>query len=137
MIWTQILQVLNPFGIVEGILENRKHKREVKAAISEKRLENVRQGNIAEAEWNMQGARNAATSWKDEWLTIMFSIPLIGSFIPGMVPYIQNGFTVLESMPMWYQGAVAVMVAASFGYQKYAKTRFNNAYTLPSDKNEE
>ena len=133
--WLQILKLLNPLGIIEGVLEDRKNKREVKSAIKQKQLENIKAGRIAEAEWNLQGAKNAAGSWKDEWLLVLFSIPLIGSFLPPMVPHITKGFEVLATMPAWYQGAFAVAVAASYGYQKYAKTQFNRAYTLPSEKN--
>ena len=129
--WAQLLQVINPFGIVQGILDNRKNKREVKAAIQEKRLENIREGRIAEAQWNLKAIENAG--WKDEWLTLVLSVPFVGAFIPGMVPHLRAGFQVLETMPVWYQGAVAVMIAASFGYQKYAKTKFNKAYTLPKE----
>jgi hypothetical protein len=40
---------------------------------------------------------------------------VIGCFIPSAVPYIKEGFAVLETMPQWYQITVSVIVAASFG----------------------
>ena len=70
----QLLQVLNPLGIVENVLENRKHKRETKAAIQKQRLANIEAGRVAEAQWNIKAIENAG--WKDEWLTIILSIPL-------------------------------------------------------------
>jgi len=59
--------------------------------------------------------KNSATSWKDEYLTIIFTIPLIACFIPFLVPYVKEGFVVLETMPQWYQITLSVIVAASFG----------------------
>jgi len=31
------------------------------------------------------------------------------------VPYVKEGFVVLETMPQWYQITLSVIVAASFG----------------------
>jgi len=52
---------------------------------------------------------------KDEWLTIVFSIPLILVFIPSMVAHIQAGFTALATLPTWYHEILMVIVLASFG----------------------
>jgi len=68
--------------------------------------------------WDEIHARNSGESWKDEWFTLLFSIPLVLAFIPPMVPYVERGFIVLDTMPEWYKQALAVLVAASVGYQK-------------------
>ena len=60
-------------------------------------------------------------SWKDEWLTILFSIPLILAFIPGMEEVVANGFAQLQAMPEWYQYSLGVIVAASFGVRSATK----------------
>jgi len=65
--------------------------------------------------WDAVAQQNAGTSWKDEWLTILFSIPLILCFIPYFVPYVKEGFAVLDEMPSWYRYLLSVIVAASFG----------------------
>jgi hypothetical protein len=67
------------------------------------------------ATWEEQAMKNSSTSWKDEYLTIIFTIPLICCFIPFLVPYVKEGFAVLETMPGWYQITLSVIVAASFG----------------------
>ncbi len=67
------------------------------------------------ASWEQQAIKNSATSWKDEYLTIIFTLPLIGCFFPAVVPYIREGFAALETMPSWYQITLSVIVAASFG----------------------
>jgi hypothetical protein len=68
-----------------------------------------------EGNWEQIMARGSATSWKDEWFTIILSIPLIGAFIPEAVPYIMSGFDALERTPEWYQWAVLAAISASFG----------------------
>ena len=52
------------------------------------------------AEWERIMAEASKNSWKDEWLTIVFSIPLILVFIPSMVEHIQAGFTALATLQL-------------------------------------
>jgi len=81
------------------------------------------QGRIAKSEakakaakdWETVAQQNAGNSWKDEWLTVLFSMPLVMCFIPSAVPYVKDGFAVLQEMPTWYQYMLSVIVAASFG----------------------
>ena len=67
------------------------------------------------ADWEKIQAQNAGNSWKDEWLTILFSIPLIMAFVPGGIDYVNQGFQALETMPTWYQYTLSIIVGASFG----------------------
>jgi len=55
------------------------------------------------ASWDEIAQTNSSTSWKDEYLTLLISIPLIMCFIPSLVPYVREGFAVLDTMPKWYQ----------------------------------
>ena len=77
----------------------------------------------SEAEWDRIMANASANSWKDEWLTILFSIPLIlafcGDWGRGIVA---DGFTASENMPSYYQYTLGVIVSASFGVR--AATKF-------------
>jgi hypothetical protein len=67
------------------------------------------------ADWERIMAEASKNSWKDEWLTIVFSIPLILVFIPSMVTHIQQGFDALATLPTWYHEILMVIVLASFG----------------------
>jgi hypothetical protein len=69
-----------------------------------------------ELEWNQAMAEASSTSWKDEWLTILVSIPLVLAFT-GHEDIVMKGFTALEAMPDFYKTAVGVVFAASFGIQ--------------------
>ncbi|MBW2599922.1 MAG: hypothetical protein JRC60_07600 [Deltaproteobacteria bacterium] len=57
---------------------------------------------------------------KDEWFTIILSIPAIMCFIPGLATYVERGFEALSGCPDWYKWAFMVAVASSFGYRKIA-----------------
>jgi len=67
------------------------------------------------ADWEAIMARNSGTSWKDEWLTLLFSVPMILCFFPSTVNYVSAGFEALSTMPTWYQYTLSVIVGASFG----------------------
>jgi len=70
------------------------------------------------SDWEAIQAQNSSTSWKDEWLTLLFSVPLVMCFIPPLVPYVKAGFLVLHGMPEWYRYYLGVIVAASFGVRQ-------------------
>tara|TARA_R110000796_G_scaffold69521_3_gene158483 strand:- start:98 stop:466 length:369 start_codon:yes stop_codon:yes gene_type:complete len=73
-----------------------------------------------ELDWNQTMAEASASSWKDEWLTILVSIPLILAFT-GNEDVVMRGFAALETMPDFYKTAVGVVFAASFGVQQLTK----------------
>jgi len=76
--------------------------------------------------WDNKMAAGSMTSWKDEWFTIILSIPLIGAFIPGADTYILEGFAVLAQCPDWYKGALGVAIGAAFGMRQYANWTMSN-----------
>lgn len=86
-------------------------RQKVQEARDERAAELVRQ----QGSWEEIMAQGSVTSWKDEWLTILFSIPLILAFFPKAVPHVHAGFTALNTMPEWYVYTLSVIVAASFG----------------------
>ena len=74
-----------------------------------------------ELDWDLEMAKGSQSSWKDEWLTILFSIPLILAFVPGMEEIVANGFRQLQEMPEWYQYTLGVIVASSFAVRSATK----------------
>lgn len=94
-----------------------KRKAEEKQAQHERKLEVIKH----EADWDNIQASNAGTSWKDEFFTLLFSVPLVMAFIPEAVPIVSDGFKVLEGMPDWYKAFLGAAVAASFGIRTLTK----------------
>lgn len=74
------------------------------------------------ADWERIMAQGSQNSWKDEWLTILFSIPLVLVFLGDTGrQVVADGFAALETMPEWYQYTLGVIVAASFGVRSATK----------------
>ena len=105
--------------VVDKTIGAVQHNLEKKKIIRAAEIEAAKTIDVAkiQADMTVKTAQvNASTSsWKDEWLTILFSIPMIMAFIPGGIEVVERGFAALETMPEWYQYTVSVIVAASFG----------------------
>jgi|TARA_R110000796_G_scaffold151753_1_gene268267 hypothetical protein len=101
-------------GLVKTWLSNKAEKQQAKHTQS---LESIKQTT----NWETTQAEASQSSWKDEWFTIILSVPLIMCFIPSLVPYVKEGFTVLESMPDFYKTFLGAAIAASFGIKSLAK----------------
>jgi len=106
---------------VEGAVSEKKAKTEAKVAMAKAEATVMEKKATGEIDWDLKMADATATSWKDEWLTILFSIPLILAFIPGAEHIVENGFQQLEQMPQWYQYSLGVIVSASFATRSALK----------------
>ena len=74
------------------------------------------------ADWERIMAQGTQTSWKDEYLVLLFSVPLILCFTGewGRTA-VAEGFAALEVMPEWYQYTLGVIVASSFAVRSATK----------------
>tara|TARA_S200002703_G_scaffold157453_1_gene165316 strand:+ start:965 stop:1348 length:384 start_codon:yes stop_codon:yes gene_type:complete len=106
---------------LKGSVEKSKAKTEARVAQAKAEAVIMEKKATGEIDWDLEMAKGSQTSWKDEWLTILFSIPLILAFIPGMEEVVANGFAQLQAMPEWYQYSLGVIVAASFGVRSASK----------------
>jgi hypothetical protein len=88
-------------------------KAEAEAAILEKKA-------TGEIDWDLAQAEASEGSWKDEWLTVVFTLPLI-LLLFGQEERVNNFFIALSNCPEWYQYMLGTIVAASFGFRGAAK----------------
>ena len=123
-----MIQFLGPIANLagtwlEGKVETKKAETGAKVAKAQAEAVIMQKKATGEIDWDLKMADASAHSWKDEWLTILFSIPLILSFCGDWGrEIVTNGFAALESMPDYYQYTLGTIVAASFGTR--AATKF-------------
>ncbi len=116
--------ILSPItSMLDGWQERKgaklKHELAVAEASTAAKIKHLETSLEADIAWENTSIRNAG--WKDEWFTILLSIPMILVFVPGMAPFVKEGFDALQaSTPEWYQWAFLVAVSSSFGYKKLA-----------------
>ena len=121
--WTALISPIASLAgtWLEGKVETKKAETASKVAKAKAEAVIMEKKATGEIDWDLEMARESQSSWKDEWLVILFSIPLILAFIPGMEEVVANGFSQLEAMPQWYQYSIGVIVAASFGVRSATK----------------
>ena len=76
-------------------------------------MEMVQRGQEIDNSWELEQIKNSG--WKDEFVLLLLSIPLVMSFIPQMQPYVVDGFAALSTTPDWYQWLILSVFAAIYG----------------------
>jgi hypothetical protein len=82
--------------------------------------------------WELRQIQNSG--WKDEWVLILLSIPLVLVFFPVTAAYVLQGFEILEQTPEWYRYLIIMIFAAIYGIRVWR--RGDKAKLLKSKKEE-
>ena len=123
-----IQALLGPLGSLastwlEGKVETKKAEAGAKVAKAKAEAVIMQKKATGEIDWDLKMADASANSWKDEWLTILFSVPLILAFCGDWGRQIvEDGFVALQAMPEYYRYTLGIIVSASFGTR--AATKF-------------
>ena len=117
--------ILGPVGSIastwlEGRNEKIKANTKVKVARAEAEASVMKKKATGEIDWDITQAKASEGSWKDEWLTVVFTLPLI-LLLFGQEERVNNFFIALSNCPEWYQYMLGTIVAASFGFRGAAK----------------
>lgn len=122
--------VAGVFGVIAKPVEEWQKRKTLEVAQKDKELERqyelnikkidvatelAKQGMQIEANWDTNAQQDMKTSWKDEYLTILFSVPLILAFFPQTQDAVLKGFETLNKTPDWYMMLVSGIVAGVFG----------------------
>ena len=102
-------------NIASTWLEGKQKKAEAKAKLEVAKVEATVKKVEQDGDWEAQAMSASDNSWKDEAWTILFIVIIAMCFIPPLQPYVERGFTALESTPQWFQWAMYASIAASFG----------------------
>jgi len=127
--WAKIIATLTG-QTVEAVLEYKNTKRKLQAEIELEKLRGKAEWERAksqrasesegrDAEWEKLSIENSG--WKDEWVLILLSIPLVMVFIPYTQSTIMDGFAVLETTPDWYRWLVLLIFTAIYGIRVWRR----------------
>jgi|TARA_R110002153_G_scaffold79825_1_gene203445 cytosine/uracil/thiamine/allantoin permease len=103
-------------GLATSVIDGKTQIKLTEAEIKKKQL-------TGEIDWDIAAIQATQNSWKDEWITLLFSIPLILAFLPfdWADEVVSKGFAALEAMPTWYQYSLGGIVSASIGLRSVSK----------------
>lgn len=95
---------------------------QARAAEAQAKLEMAKQGQKIDFELDKESVRQMQNSWKDEFLLLLFSLPVILTFIPSMQPYVKQGWEMLSQAPEWFLWLYAAMIISVWGLRGIART---------------
>jgi len=107
--------------IIKGVVDVVKTKTETKKLMAQAEQTHVRKMAEGEIDYAIATQKNMQSSWRDEWFTIILSIPLIIVFAaiflnkPEWITKLKEGFITLDELPDWYIWALLAAIASSFG----------------------
>ena len=92
----------------EKVIGHFEHKAEV--------LNNERMAEIeASKSVQVQQVKSAEKSWKDEYLTIVFTAVLVAHFIQPAMQFMAQGWQLLKTAPSEFWWVILTIVSGSFG----------------------
>jgi len=114
--------ILNLLGVVaKGAADVIKTKTETKKLIAVAEQEHIKRMAEGKIAYELAAQKQMDNSWRDEWFTILLSIPLIIVFLsvflnkPEWITKLKDGFATLNSLPEWYIWGLLAAIASSFG----------------------
>lgn len=100
-----------------------KGKADEKKALQQRKITAIQN----DADWESKMADASANSWKDEYLTVILTLPIIAvaySIVTGdesVIDRLNQGFAALEKTPEWYQYLLFLACSAAFGLKSADK----------------
>ena len=109
-------------GWLKGKADKQAAEAKLKLTEAEAKAKIMLSKETSVADWERIMAQGTQTSWKDEYLVLLCSVPLILCFTGewGRTA-VAEGFAALEVMPEWYQYTLGVIVASSFAVRSATK----------------
>ena len=102
-----------------GILEKSKIKAEGKIEIKKAKIKSEVRRLELRGEMDLSAMKGMQFSWKDEYILVLMSIPLILAFIPPMTPHVKDGFGIINELPEWYRWSWMGIVTATYGLRTW------------------
>ena len=94
-------------------------KFKVQIAENQARRQYIENSENRDHEWELAQIRNSG--WKDEYVLILLSIPLVLVFVPATQLYVLDGFAVLDQTPAWYQWLIGAVFTAVYGIRVWRR----------------
>lgn len=101
-------------GLAQTWMSNRQEQSQAKHVAKMQVIQNT-------ATWEQHMAQASASSWKDEWFTVILSLPIlaimwgVGMNDLDIIERVGMAFEELSRLPDWYSYLLYVAVTASFG----------------------
>ena len=122
-----MIQFLGPIASLagtwlEGKVEEKKAVAGAKIARAKAEATIAEKQATGEIAYDLTAAKQMESSWRDEFFSLLFAIPMVLAFCGEWGREIVfSGFEALQQMPQWYQVSLGALVASSVGIRGITK----------------
>jgi hypothetical protein len=111
-----ILTIFKSIGsLASSYVDGKVQTQKIKAEIQKKQL-------TGEIDWDLEAIKATQSSWKDEWVVILMSLPFLMCFISDTTREMAfKGFDAIQQAPSWYTYSFGVVIASSLGIRSVTK----------------
>jgi len=101
-------------NLAGGYMKNKAEQKQAQHKAKMTMIEN-------DGDWESKMAEASKDSWKDEYLVICLTAPIVfigyavGVDDPTIIARVEEGFAALSRLPEWYQYLLFIAVSSSFG----------------------
>ena len=115
LILSAITSLFQPLADAYRANQDRKAAKETAIVkIQQTQLEDANKVTLTDAEWEALAVTNLNASWKDEYVTIIITAPIVGILIGGLWTGLTGSKAVLEGMAIGLTSLQAVGVDMGF-----------------------
>ena len=65
--------------------------------------------------YDLEALKQKEKTWLDEYYALIWSFPVLASFIPWLQQYVSAGWLMLATVPNWYITVLIGILASTFG----------------------
>ena len=94
---------------------------ECKLKVIDTKMQMLLNGQVIDSDLDKLSVEDMRTSWKDEFLLVIFITPMMMAFHPYTANFALKGFEVIEKMPDWYMLLIVGMVITIYGMRGLVK----------------
>ncbi|GAB3531925.1 hypothetical protein [Photobacterium alginatilyticum] len=110
-------------GLFRQRQDRRAKEQERKDRISEAKttstIRRIEQGDTNAAK--LDELSIAQRGWKDEYLLVITTVPLVLSFVPDYAQYVALGFEALNTIPEYYWYGLGMVYIDTFGFRRMVR----------------
>ena len=99
------------------------HKLQKDKIIKAKEIQAAKEIDIAKIGVQLEQVRQTQNSWKDEWITVVFTLIFVAHFVGPLQPFMDRGWQILANANDYYWIIILTIVGGAFGVTTLNKMR--------------
>jgi|TARA_R100001082_G_scaffold106646_1_gene79704 hypothetical protein len=99
------------------------HKLQKDKIIKAKEIQAAKEIDIAKIGVQLEQVRQTQNSWKDEWITVVFTLIFVAHFVGPLQPFMDRGWQILANANDYYWIIILTIVGGAFGVTTLNKIR--------------